>query len=169
MQVLFNRSFLSILSDALNFARHWIRSKNPTIQNIDSRRLTGLIALDTSQFHFFLFSPPSSLSHEYNERDVLHNLAPYILYLRSKSSKGKKKRNIVVPEQQRSIDPRFKKKKLKLQTANEVYHVQFKFHRPRFPVFVHRTCRRNSPADIFIPLSPHGKSLMTLVIREWKQ
>lgn len=58
MQVLFNRSFLSILSDALNFARHWIRSKNPTIQNIDSCRLTGLIALDTSQFHFFLFSPP---------------------------------------------------------------------------------------------------------------
>lgn len=112
MQVLFNRSFLSILSVALNFARHWIRSKNPTIQNIDSRRLTGLIALDTSQFHFFLFSPPSSLSHEYNERDVLHNLAPCILYLRSKSSKGKKKRNIVVPEQQRSIDPRFKKKNL---------------------------------------------------------
>lgn len=54
MQVLFNRSILSILSDALNFARHWIRSKNPTIQNIDSRRFTDLIALDTSQFHFFL-------------------------------------------------------------------------------------------------------------------
>lgn len=75
MQVLFNRSILSILSDALNFARHWIRSKNPTIQNIDSRRFTDLIALDTSQFHFFLsFFFPPPLSHEYNERDVLHNL-----------------------------------------------------------------------------------------------
>lgn len=168
MQVLFNRSFLSILSVALNFARHWIRSKNPTIQNIDSRRLTGLIALDTSQFHFFLFSPPlhypMNTTRETSSIILLLVSCIFDLNLR----KERKRETSWFQSKDRSI-PDLKKKKLKLQTANEVYHVQFKFHRPRFPVFVHRTCRRNSPADIFIPLSPHGKSLMTLVIREWKQ
>lgn len=168
MQVLFNRSFLSILSDALNFARHWIRSKNPTIQNIDSRRLTGLIALDTSQFHFFLFSPPLHypMNTTRETSSIILLLVSCIFDLNLRKER-KRETSWFQSSKDRSIPDL--KKKLKLQTANEVYHVQFKFHRPRFPVFVHRTCRRNSPADIFIPLSPHGKSLMTLVIREWKQ
>lgn len=149
MQVLFNRSILSILSDALNFARHWIRSKNPTIQNIDSRRFTDLIALDTSQFHFFL-------SFFFLLHCPMNTTRETFSIILSQSSMLERKEKGKHPEQQRSIDPRFKKKKKFLnyrQLTRYTTFIQFKFHRPRFPVFVHRVrATETHQIYIFIPL-----------------
>lgn len=102
MQVLFNRSILSILSDALNFARHWIRSNNTKYRFSSIHRLNCTRHKSIPFLSFFFFPPP--LSHEYNERDVLHNLVTIF-------NVGKERERETSRIAKGSIDPRFKKKK----------------------------------------------------------
>lgn len=162
MQVLFNRSILSILSDALNFARHWIRSKNPTIQNIDSRRFTDLIALDTSQFHFFL-------SFFFLLHCPMNTTRETFSIILSQSSMLERKEKGKHPEQQRDRSIPDLKKKKKLLNYRQLTRYTSLSSIDLVSLF---SCTAYVPQKLtgrYIYLFLYGKSLMTLVIREWKR